>query len=57
MVAKKITALDRQREFFVDNLTVRIHLIIVMVWWTGLAPWEAEFPFPGSLIRRKGNLV
>jgi hypothetical protein len=21
-----------------------------MVWWTGLAPWEFEFPFPGSLI-------
>ena len=20
-----------------------------MVWWTGLAPWEFEFPFPGSL--------
>ena len=19
-------------------------------WWTGLAPWEFEFPFPGSLI-------
>ena len=21
-----------------------------MIWWTGLAPWEFEFPFPGSLI-------
>ena len=21
-----------------------------MVRWTGLAPWEFEFPFPGSLI-------
>ena len=21
-----------------------------MLWWTGLAPWEFEFPFPGSLI-------
>ena len=29
---------------------IRIHLIIVMIWWTGLAPWEIEFPFPGSLI-------
>ena len=28
---------------------VRIHLIIVMIRWTGLAPWEFEFPFPGSL--------
>jgi hypothetical protein len=21
-----------------------------MIWWTGLAPWEFEFPFPGSRI-------
>jgi hypothetical protein len=21
-----------------------------MIWWTGLAPWEFESPFPGSLI-------
>ena len=27
---------------------VRIHFIIVMIRWTGLAPWEFEFPFPGS---------
>ena len=20
-----------------------------MIWWTSLAPWEFEFPFPGSL--------
>ena len=20
-----------------------------MIWWTGLAPWEFEFPFPGNL--------
>ena len=38
-----------EREFFIDNLLVRIHLIIVMIRWTGLAPWEFEFPFPGSL--------
>jgi len=38
-----------QREFFIDNLLVRIHFIIVMIRWTGLAPWEVEFPFPGSL--------
>ena len=37
-----------EREFFIDNLLVRIHLIIEMIWWTGLAPWEFEFPFPGS---------
>ena len=40
---------EREREFFVDNLLVRIHFIIVMVRWTGLAPWEFESPFPCSL--------
>jgi hypothetical protein len=30
-------------------LTTRIHFIIVMIRWTGLAPWEFEFPFRGSL--------
>ena len=35
---------------FIDNLLVRIQFIIVMIRWTGLAPWEFEFPFPGSLI-------
>jgi len=39
----------RERERLIDNLLVRIHLIIVMIRWTGLAPWEFEFPFPGSL--------
>ena len=28
---------------------VRIHLIIKMIRWTGLAPWEFTFPLPGSL--------
>ena len=28
------------REFFIDNVLVRIHFIIVMIRWTGLAPWE-----------------
>ena len=35
----------REREFVMDNLLVRIHLIIVMIRWSGLAPWEFEFPF------------
>ena len=39
----------KKREFFIDNLLARIHFIIVMVRWTGLAPWESDFPFPGSL--------
>ena len=40
---------SEEREFFIDNLLVQIRLIIVMIRWTGLAPWEFEFPFPGSL--------
>ena len=39
---------QRERVLF-DNLLVRIHFIIVMIRWTGLAPRELEFPFPGSL--------
>jgi len=39
----------REREFIIDNLLVRIHYIIVMIRWTGLAPREFEFLFPGSL--------
>ena len=37
------------RELFIDNLLVRIHFIIEVIRWTGLAPCEFEFPFPGSL--------
>ena len=40
---------DTARDVFMDNLLVRIHLVIVMIRWTGLAPWEFEFPFSGSL--------
>ena len=42
-------ATGTEREFFTDNLLVQIHVIIVMIRWTGLAPWEFESPFPGSL--------
>jgi len=45
---KQVSTLERA--FFLDNLLVRIHFIIVMIRWTGLAPWEFEFTFPGSLI-------
>jgi len=41
--------LPPEREFFIDNLLVRIHFTIVMVRWTGLAPGEFEYPFLGSL--------
>ena len=44
------TSGQREREFFIENLPVRIHLIIEMIWWTGLAPWVFEIPFAGSLI-------
>ena len=38
-----------EKEFFVDNLLVRIDFIIVMIRWTGLAPWVFQFPFSDSL--------
>ena len=44
-----ITEIDLWREFFIDNLLVRIYHIIVMIRWTGLAPWGFEFSFPGCL--------
>ena len=31
------------REFLIYNLLVRIHFIVEMIWWTGLAPWALEF--------------
>jgi len=40
----------RKREVLIDSLLVRMHLIIEMIWWTGLAPWECELSLPGSLI-------
>ena len=40
---------QREREFFMDNLLVRVYSIIVMIRWTGLAPWEFKLTFPGSL--------
>jgi len=50
--ASATSTLSLSREFFIDNLLVGIHLIIVMIRWTGLAPWELKFPFPGSLTSR-----
>jgi len=51
--AQEFLALGRfdeaEREFLIDNSLVRVHVIIVMIRWTGLAPWEFAFPFPGSL--------
>jgi len=45
---RNVSATYRERKFFIDNLLVRIHFIIVMIRWTGLAPWGFEFLFPGS---------
>ena len=43
-------SLGRQEKvFFIDNVLVRIHFIIVMIRWAGLAPWEFKSTFPGSL--------
>jgi len=39
-----------ESELFIDNLLVRVHFINVVIRWTGLVPWEFEYPFPGSLI-------
>ena len=30
----------KEREFFVDNLLVRVHHVDQMTWMTGLAPWK-----------------
>ena len=43
-----ISTRKREREFFINNLQVRIHFIIVMMKWTGLTRWEFGFSFPGS---------
>ena len=34
---------EREGEFFIANLLVRIHFITEMIWWTGLAPWAGTF--------------
>ena len=39
----------REKQFFVDNLLVRNHFIIVMIMWNGFAPWKFEVPCPGDL--------
>ena len=48
--ARRVCAhLLRESDFAIDNLMVQIHFIIVMIRWIGLAPWELEFPFLGSI--------
>jgi len=47
--------LHPERDSFIDNLLVRIHFIIVMIRWTGLAPRESEFPAAGHRTERAGQ--
>jgi len=39
----------QESELCIEDLLVRIHFMIGMIRWTGLAPWDFECPFPGSL--------
>jgi len=59
MTVRALDRLQREREFFRDSLLVRIHFIIVMIRWIGLAPREFEFPFPGckAAIRARSDLL
>jgi hypothetical protein len=34
---------EREGEFFIDKLLVRILFIIETIWWTGLTLWDFEF--------------
>ena len=38
------------REFFIDNLLVRFHFIIEIIWWTGLATRQVTLE-SGSYVR------
>jgi len=55
-------------EFFIDNLLVRIHIIMVMIRWTGLAPstwmyrsspaiWRTVSDRPGGVPREQKMLT
>ena len=52
---------ELKRDFFIDNLLVRIHCIIVIIGWTGLATWIFKSltskPGPGghAVLRAVGN--
>ena len=48
-IAGDVGVYPKEREFFIDNLLDRILFIIVTIRWTGLAPLNFEFHFPGSL--------
>jgi hypothetical protein len=48
-LAHRLCHQPAERDFFIDTLLVRVHFIVEMIWWTGLAPWECEFPFEVAL--------
>ena len=37
-----------KRECLIGIILARVHFTIETIWWTGLAPWEFESPFPGT---------
>ena len=37
-LCEKVSLHPTVRAFFIDNLLVRIHSFLEMIWWTGLAP-------------------
>ena len=37
-----------------EGLLFRIHVIVEMVWWTGVAPWVFEFPFSRQVPANEG---
>ena len=45
----RVIKVSPEREFFIDNLLVRIHFIIVLIRLTGLAAWGFALPFTRSL--------
>jgi hypothetical protein len=46
-----------EKECFIDNLIARIHYIIVMIGFTGLALWKFEFPFPPFYAVEEGENI
>jgi len=52
---RHLSTRERVSNFFSDNPLVRINLIIAMMRWTGLAPWEVV-PHPPALRVRSDYL-
>ena len=40
---RRASSCEREREYFIDNLLVRVHFIIETIRWTGVALGEFEF--------------